>query len=1052
MRRLSRSLALITGAVLLTAAAAAAADTLSDQALIGKLHWRNIGPYIGGRVVAVTGVASQPNLFYMGSVDGGIWKSTDYGVKWENISDNALPGSSDSIGAIAVAPSNPDVIYAGTGESDIRGDMITGDGVFKSTDAGKTWQYAGLRDTRTTTGIVVDPTDPDVVYVSSMGHVFQPGTHRGVFKSTDGGKTWHRILYVNSKTGAIDLVMDPNDPDTLYAAMWQAQRTPWSLTSGGPGSGLYKSTDGGAHWHDITRHAGLPRGVLGRIGITASKSHPGTLYTIMQAKDGGVFRSDDAGKTWRRVNDDMKLRQRAFYYMSIFVDPKDADTVYVPEVDALYVSRDAGKTFTRLKTPHGDNHILWINPDNTDVMLEGNDGGATVTTDGGKTWSPEHNQPTGQFYHINLDDQFPFHVYGAQQDEGSFEGPSATREQKIPLSAWHRVAYGESTFTVPEPGNPDVTYGSGYYSIFLKYNSKTEEYRSVSPWPHYQEGASAGELKYRLVWTHPILFSSARQNELLLGAQYVLKSTDHGNNWTRISPDLTRNDPATEAPSGGPIDLDQSGAELYPALSALAASPRDGDMIWAGSDDGLVHITTDGGKHWKKITPKGLPKWTRVSCIEPSHTDKGTAYLSARRYMWDDYKPYVYKTTDYGRHWKLITDGLPDDQYTFAIRQDPDDADLLFLTTRNTVYMSLNGGAHWQPLGLNLPHVQVRDLRINTRQGSVAIATHGRAFWILDNLHLLEQLTRPHSVASDSPALFAPDAAWLSHAYGKPDHPRKHADVGENPAFGAAVFFHIPANYHGDTPAKLTFTDTDGHVIRSFDLHKAKKQEKPKEPQPEKKPSERRKEALEKLTGIEPGMNAFQWDLRYTPATEVDGFEAPIAAGGLPDEVDGPVVVPGTYRVTLNYGGHAQSQTFQVKLDPRLDASQADLIARLKLQLAIHERLDTLDKTLNRAIAARDKLQAGVKAHQVSQARAAKLLAHLNDAINDLVQLNIHSSEGSLLHETRLRSHLAYLAADIGLAYTDPTPAQQAVYKQLAKQAREGEERLEDAIDQARNL
>ncbi len=1052
MRSLPRSLRLIATGALFAAAAAASATPLSDQTLIGKLHWRNIGPYIGGRVVAISGVPGQQNLFYMGTVDGGIWKSTDYGIKWENISDGTLPGSSNSIGAIAVAPSNPKIIYVGTGESDIRGDMITGDGVFKSTDAGKTWQYAGLRDTRTTTGIVVDPKNPDVVYVSSMGHVFQPGSHRGVFKSTDGGKTWHKILYVNSKTGAINLVMDPNDNNTLYAAMWQAQRTPFSLTSGGPGSGLYKSTDGGAHWQNITRNAGLPRGVLGRIGIAASKSKPGTLYTIMQAKDGGVFRSDDAGKSWRRVNDEMKVRQRAFYYMSIFIDPKDANTVYVPEVDALFVSHDSGKIFTKLKTPHGDNHILWINPDNTDVMLEGNDGGATVTTDGGKTWSTEHNQPTGQFYHINLDDQFPFHVYGAQQDEGSFEGPSATGSNNIPLSAWHRVAYGESTFAVPQPGNPDITYGSGYYSIFLRYDMKTEEYQSVSPWPHYQEGASARELKYRLVWTHPILFSAARHNELLLGAQYVLKSTDHGRNWTRISPDLTRNDPATEMPSGGPVDLDQSGAELYPALSALAASPLDGDVIWAGSDDGLVHITTDGGKHWQAITPHGLPKWTRISCIEPSHTEKGTAYLSARRYMWDDYKPYVYMTTDYGKHWRAITDGLPDDQYTFAIRQDPDDANLLFLTTKNTVYMSLNGGARWQPLSLNLPHVQVRDLQIDTRQGDVAIATHGRAFWILDNLHLLEQLTHHEPVASDATSVFAPQTAWLTHAYGAPDHPRKNADVGENPPFGATVFFHIPDNYDGKTPATLTFTDSDGHVIRSFDLHKARKEDKPKEPQPEKKPSVQRAEHLARLTGIKPGMNSFQWDLRYTEATEVKGFEAPIAAGGLPDEVDGPVIVPGTYHVTLSYDGHSSTQSFEVKLDPRLKASKADLAARLKLELAIHGTLDNLDKTLNQAIDARDKLKAAVDAHHISAARAAKAVAALDDAINSLVQLDIHSSEGSLLHETKLRSHLAYLAADVGLAYADPTPAQHDVYKALADEASRGEKRLDDAIAQANKL
>ncbi|MGA9423285.1 MAG: hypothetical protein WBW61_13065, partial [Rhodanobacteraceae bacterium] len=432
--------------------------------MTGALQWRSVGPYIGGRVVAVSGVAGNPNLFYMGTVDGGIWKSTSYGVRWKNISDGKLPGSSDSIGAIAVAPSDPEVIYAGTGESDIRGDMISGDGIYRSGDAGKTWQYAGLRDTHTITGIVVDPKNPDIVYASSMGHVFKPNAERGVFKSGDGGKHWTKILFVDERTGAINLVMDPRNPDVLYAAMWQAYRTPWQLSSGGPGSGLYKTSDGGAHWQNLSHNPGLPGTVLGKIGVTVAASKPAVVYAAIQAKDGGVFRSNDAGATWKRVNQDWKLRQRAFYYMAIFADPRDPDTVYMPEVDALFVSHDGGGTFKKLKTPHGDNHILWINPDNTKILLEGNDGGATVSTDGGQTWSSEHNQPTGQFYHVNLDDRFPYHIYGAQQDEGSFEGPSATDQKVIPLGAWHRAAYGESTFTVPQPGNPDITYGSGYYS------------------------------------------------------------------------------------------------------------------------------------------------------------------------------------------------------------------------------------------------------------------------------------------------------------------------------------------------------------------------------------------------------------------------------------------------------------------------------------------------------------------------------------------------------------------------------------------------------------
>jgi photosystem II stability/assembly factor-like uncharacterized protein len=687
---------------------------LTSQALMSQLKWRSVGPYIGGRVITVAGVPGDANLFYAGTVGGGVWKSSDEGIKWENITDEKLPGPSASIGAIAVAPSNPSTIYVGTGEDDIRNDMIPGDGIYKSTDAGKTWEYAGLREAQSVSQIVVSPRDPNVVYASSMGHVFMPGPDRGIFKSTDGGKNWKKILFVDDNTGAINLVMDPNHPEVLYATMWQAQRMPWGLISGGPGSGLYKTTDGGENWTNLTRNPGLPRGVLGRIGVTPVASQLDTVYAIFQAKDGGVFRSDDGGATWKLVNNEMKLRQRGFYYMAIYADPKDPNTIYAPQVDALWVSHDGGKTFAKLHTPHGDNHTVWINPNDTKILLEGNDGGATVSTDGGKTWSPDHNQPTGQFYHVNLDDQFPFHIYGAQQDEGSFEGPSASPDGAIPLADWKSVAFGESTFTVPQPGEPSITYGSGYYSIFVKEDQPTGQLHSVSPWPLYQSGASSGELKYRFGWTHPILFSPATPKELLISAQYVFKSDDYGTTWTRISPDLTRNQPNTEIPSGGPVDLDQTGAEVYPEVSSLAVSPVDGNLLWAGSDDGLVHVTTDGGKNWQLVTPPGLPECA-ISSIEPSHSDKGIAYLTAWRYMWDDFKSYVYETKDLGKHWTPITDGLPSDAFAFVIRQDPNHPSLLFLGTYSTIYVSVDGGAHWQPLTLNLPKAEVRDIAINTR-------------------------------------------------------------------------------------------------------------------------------------------------------------------------------------------------------------------------------------------------------------------------------------------------------------------------------------------------
>jgi photosystem II stability/assembly factor-like uncharacterized protein len=1029
----------LVAAATLALPAAALAQRAATPAPLSALHWRSVGPYVGGRVVAVTGVRGNPNLFYMGAVDGGVWKSTDYGIRWSNITDGTLPGGSNSIGAIAVAPSNTKVLYVGTGESDIRGDMISGDGVFRSADAGKTWTRAGLGDTHTISNLIVDPASPDVVYASSLGHVFVPGPHRGVFKTTDGGRTWTRILYVNDSTGAVNLVMDPRHANVLYVATWQAYRTPWSLSSGGAGSGIYKTTDGGAHWTNLSRNPGLPTGVMGKIGLAVAASNPNVLYATIQARGGGVFRSDDSGATWVRVNADWKLRQRAFYYEAIFADPTDPNTVYMPEVDGLFVSHDGAKSFTRLHPPHGDNHVVWINPDNPKILLEGNDGGATVSTDGGRTWSTEHNQPTGQFYHVNLDDQFPFHLYGAQQDEGSTEGPSAGGGGNIPIGDWQRTAYGESTPSVPVPGHPDVTVGSGYFSILLQRDLTTDEYRSVSPWPNYQEGASSGELKYRFAWTHPILFSPANPHELYVGAQYVMRSADAGAHWEAISPDLTRNDPKTEAPSGGPIDLDQSGAEIYPYVSAIGISPVDTSVIWAGSSDGLVHVTTDGGAHWAAVRPPQLPAWSDVTSIEPSFVDAHIAYLTAWRYMWDDFTPYVFETTDLGAHWTAITDGVPPDQYAFSVRQDPRDPDLLFLTTRSTVYVSLNGGARWQPLSLNLPPVQVRDLAIDTRQGDVAIATHGRSFWVLDNLALLEQMTHRSAPAADSAALFAPQRAWLSHAYGGSAY--GGADAGQNPPFGATVFFQIPTTYDGRTPVSLSFTDASGTLVRAFTLHPRPTRQPGPEVLAEMSPAAQQQMAEERLTAIVPGMNRFQWDLRYPDATEVTGFYPPAAAGGLPDEVSGPVVTPGDYHVVLSYGGQAISQPFTVALDPRIHVAAPALAERLDLQQQIHGTLDTLDRTINRAIEIRDRLQ------HVGNASAA--VAGLDSAIDGLVQLEIQSSEGSLLHETRLRSHLAYLAADIDLAYAAPTAAQRAVYAELAREAAAGEARLRAAMGRA---
>lgn len=1007
---------------------AGAAPLSPAQQLMSKLQWRSIGPYIGGRSVAVAGVPSERDLFYMGGVQGGIWKSTNYGLSWTNISDGKIPGVGDPIGALAVAPSNPKVIYAGTGEADIRSDFDTGDGVYKSTDAGKTWSYAGLRDTHMIAKIAIDPHNPNVAYAASMGHVFKPNPERGIFKTTNGGATWAKVLFVDDKTGAIDLAMDPRNPNVVYAAMWQAQRVPWKLTSGGPGSGIYKTTDGGAHWKNISRRPGLPSGVLGKIGISVAASNPRIVYAIVQAHDGGVFRSNDAGATWTRTNAEMKLRQRAFYYIAIFVDPTNPQVAYAPEVDGVYKTKDGGKTWTVINLPHGDNHIVWINPNDPKILLVGNDGGATVSVDGGDTWSSERNQPTGQYYHVALDEQFPFHVFGAAQDEGAFEGPSAAVGPGIGPGEWHPVALGESTFVAPEPGDNYVTYGSGYYSAFARLNYLTGEQKNVSPWPRYMSGASSAETKYRFGWTHPIFFSPADPRELLVASQVVFSSTDHGQTWAILSPDLTRNDPSTEAPTGGPIDLDETGTETFPDLSSLAVSPLDPKTIWAGSADGLVHVTTDHGAHWTAITPPQLPQWAQISSIEPSHTDKGTAYLSASRYMWDDYHPYVYETTDYGAHWTRLTNGLPSNQYVFAVRQDPSEPRLLFAGTRSTVYVSLDGGRSWQPLTLNLPGVQVRDLAIDAREGELVAATHGRAFWILDNIALLEQLARETTATTAGAQVFAPETAWLTQAYGGPSF--SVPEFGDNPRYGAAVFFNLPASYNGTTPVTLTFLDASGATVRRFTLHRKNEHEKKLTPQQEENLDaiQTRERDLRDLTSVKPGMNAFQWNLGYEPASDVQGFRV-LFTDDFPDSGDGPTIVPGKYTVVLQYGATELRAPLTVRLDPRIHPAPGELEARLALEMQIRNAIDALDRTIVAAISASSKLQPAQR-------------AQVNDEIGNLIQLDVHSSEGDLLHETKVREQLGFLLNSLEGAYRKPTPAEYAAYDDLDRLAVAGEERL----------
>ena len=1020
--------------ILSLALPAAFAATVPTVKLTSALHWRSVGPYTGGRVTAVAGIAAEPNVFYMGAAGGGVWESEDYGYHWKNISDKYF--KSDNIGAMAVAPSNPKVIYVGTGDSAPRNTVLTGKGMYKSTDGGKTWKYIGLGATHIISWIIVDPQNPDVVYVAALGHLFGPNPQRGVFKTTDGGKTWTRILYVNDGTGAISLAMDPSNPRVLYAAMWEMSRKHWTFSSGGPGSGIYKTTDAGAHWTNISHRPGLPPGIFGKVGIAVAPSRPNVVYALIQAdykgQAGGLFRSDDAGRSWKLVNNSMRITQRAFYYMTVYVDPKDPNTIYLPNV-GIYVSHDGGKKLIALHPPHGDNHVLWINPDNPQIFVEGNDGGATVTLNGGKAWSSEDNQPTGQFYHANLDDQFPFHIYGAQQDRGSVEAPSAVPAGAI-APVWKRVQGGELSWVVPTPGRHWVTYGSGYYSMEWKENRRTGLITNVSPRPYYKFGLAGSKIKYRYGWIHhPVVFAPHNPNELLMGANVLFETTDEGINWRRISPDLTRNDKSKQQRPGGPISADVTGEEMFDTLSSIAFSPLTDDVIWTGSDDGLVYVTTDAGAHWREVRPPTLPAWSTITCIEPSHTDEGTVYVSASRYDWDDFHPYVYKTTDYGKHWTQITSGLPQDQYVESVRQDPNAPNLLFAGTSASVYFSLDGGRQWRPLTLNLPPVRVDDIEIQPEQHAVVLATFGRGFWVLDNLQFLEQLGSAR-VAGDAPYLFRPQQAWLVTRRMGGFGSRRPG--GQNLAPGVTVFFHLPASYNGATPVKLSFTDATGKLIRSFTMHlKAKGK-----PQPlSHNPAVARRQRARRATAVTPGMNRFQWNLRYPNAVDVKGVYNSFFAAAVPV---GPEVVPGTYDAVLSYGGATQRRAFVVKLDPRLPTTQAQLQQRFDLLMRIHGALNRLDVNLNRAIDARSALEKAIAHRSVAAAAAQPALGLLNRDIDDLVDLRIQSSEGALVYPPRLRSWLTSIAGQVSMAFVPPTPAMVEVADDYIRDAAEGVSRL----------
>ncbi|MDP2529102.1 MAG: hypothetical protein Q8W51_05145 [Candidatus Palauibacterales bacterium] len=1009
--------AALAAAAPLLAAPPAAADTT-----FGALRWRSIGPFEGGRVEAVTGVPGQPSTFYFGAVVGGVWKTTDAGGHWRPVFDGQPIAS---IGAIAVAPSDPNVIYVGTGEPDPRGDISFGDGVYKSTDGGKTWTNVGLRDTRHIGDIVVDPRDPDVVYVAALGHMFGPNEQRGVFRSTDGGKTWEKVLYRDENTGAVDLSIDPNNPRVLFAALWQVRRRPWQLVNGGPGSGLYESTDGGSTWTQV-QGRGLPPGTLGRLSVSVSGADGEVVYLLVNHKTkGGLYRSDDGGATWTLVNDSQTIQQRPWYYFRVYADPKDPNTVYVCNF-LFHRSTDGGRTFGTIRLPHVDNHALWIDPSNPDRMIEGNDGGATVTVNGGRDWSSESNQPTGQFYHVNVDDRFPFWLYGAQQDRGTIAIASASYRGAITDKDWYNVGGGESSYVLPKPGDPSVVYAGSYFGYTTRMDVSTGQTRNVSPWPLNPEGAPARAVEYRFSWVSPTAVDPRHPNVVYAGSQKLLKSTDEGASWTEISPDLTRNDTTKQVRSGGPVTWDNVGAEYYDVIYTIALSPKAEGEIWVGSDDGLVHLTRDGGQHWSDVTPKGMPTWAKVSLIEASPHDPATAYAAVDAHKADDFTPYFYRTHDYGQHWTLITRGIQAPSFARAIREDPARKGLLYAATELGVYVSFDDGDHWRSLQTNLPTTSVRDLAI--QQGALAIATHGRGFWILDDLAPLRGWSP--EVASAPLHLFTPDTAYRTEAAGGRVSPGEAA--GQNPPRGAILDWSLASAARDSV--RLEVVDGSGKVVRSF--RRELGGSGASSGGGAAGSSGGRGGASGGLSA-HAGVNRFVWNLRYAgaPALRVPGG-AVFEAGG----PAAPRAVPGDYTVRVTVDGHTATAPLHVALDPRVHASTQDLQAQLDLMLKLRQAMTDDHVAFNRIAGVREQLgvlerQLGSDPSHASVVAAVKKLDERADSTaTQLFQFRARvPKELFMNHPATLNVKLASLQGSVDAADAAPTAQQVDVYDLLRK-------------------
>ena len=1002
----------------------------ADSLRLAGLRWREIGPYRGGRSVAVAGNPSRPSEFWLGTTGGGVFKSINAGQSWAPVSDKYFGGT---IGAIAAAPSAPDVVYVGGGEYPIRGNVSHGDGVWKTTDGGKTWTFAGLAETRQIADIVVNPTNPDLVYVGALGHVWAPNPERGVFRSKDGGKTWEKILFRNDSTGVVDLIMDPHDPNVLYAGLWQAGRTPWLLSSGGAGSGLFKTTDGGDHWIELTRNPGLPEGIWGNIGITISGANSNRLWANIEADSGGVFRSDDAGKTWQRTNNDRSLRQRAWYYTKIHADPRDTNVVYVNNV-SFQKSVDGGKTFRPVRgMHHGDSHVLWIDPRDPNRMIEGDDGGGEVTTDGGKTWSDE-DYATAQFYHVIATTHFPYHICGAQQDNSTLCGPS---RGSLDISDWVEAGGGESGWIASRSDDPDIVYAGSYGNLLTRKDLRTGITVNVNPWPDNPMGHPAKDPKYRFQWTFPIVASKHNPNVVYAGSNVVHKTTNGGKSWTVISPDLTYHDPATLGNSGGPVTKDQTSVEYYATVFVIEESPVTANTIWTGSDDGKVFVTRNGGVKWTDVTPRDMAKFTRVSSIDASRFGECIAYVAANRFQLDDDRPYLWKTTDCGAHWARVDGGITPTEFTRVVREDPAKRGLLVAGTERGVWYSKDDGAHWQSLRLNLPIVPVHDLVF--KDGDLVIATHGRSFYIMDDISTLEQMS--DAVANSAAHLFRPrDQYRLASAGGfggggrggaapqsvTPENAPIHP-TGQNPPSGVVVQYWLKA---GGEEVGLAFLDAAGKVIREYTS----------KPDTTTRPAAANEEEgfgpppAPTRAANKPGVNTFVWNMRYPDASSFPGMILWAA------NVTGPLVPPGTYKVRLTVNGAPVStEPFKILPDPRIKATLAEWQEQSRLALQVRDRFsETNDavKEIRRVKAELADREPKVPAAQQGafKALSAPFLAAISEVEDSLYQTKNRSGQDPLNYPIRLNNRIGALLGVVQSADGRPTEQSYAVFKVLSSE------------------